>query len=284
MPDRAVRKRPHVIPLRDNLPTDRFPVITLLIVAINVAVFLFLQHPSFSGEQVKTTTVVDYGAIPYRVTHPDKNCELARTRDQFGNRGETVVCEGTSEFRAARDSGAIVKVKEAPAYLTLFTSMFMHGGWLHIFFNMLFLWIFGNNVEDAMGPVRFIAFYLLGGLAATALQLVMGPNSATPNLGASGAIAAVLGGYIVMYPRARVVTLVFIIFLFTILELPAIFFLGIWFAEQLFFGALTTANTVAGGGVAYWAHVGGFVAGLLLIRIFATRRSTAADGPRFPVY
>src|SRR5204863_8578229 len=109
-------------------------------------------------------------------------------------------------------------------------------------------------------------------------------NSATPNLGASGAIAGVLGGYIVMYPRARVVTLVFIIFLFTILELPAIFFLGIWFAQQLFFGALTTANTVAGGGVAYWAHVGGFAFGLLAIRLFATRRSSAADSPRFPVY
>jgi membrane associated rhomboid family serine protease len=150
---------------------------------------------------------------------------------------------------------------------------------------MLFLWIFGNNVEDSMGPVRFIAFYLLGGLAATALQIVVGPNSVVPNLGASGAIAGVLGGYILMYPRARVVTLVFIIFLFTILELPAIFFLGIWFLEQLAFGALDLTNpTGGGGGVAYFAHVGGFAFGLLAIKVFATRRSSAADGPRFPVY
>jgi membrane associated rhomboid family serine protease len=149
---------------------------------------------------------------------------------------------------------------------------------------MLFLWIFGNNVEDAMGPFRFIVFYLLAGLAATGLQLAFGPNSATPNLGASGAIAGVLGGYILMYPRAKVVTVVFIIFLFTILELPAILFIGIWFAEQLALGALQSSDTVAGGGVAYWAHVGGFAAGLVLIKAFATRRSQAADGPRFPVY
>jgi membrane associated rhomboid family serine protease len=155
---------------------------------------------------------------------------------------------------------------------------------LHLGGNMLFLWIFGNNVEDSMGPVRFVVFYVLAGLAATGLQLVFGPDSVTPNLGASGAIAGVLGAYIVTYPRAKVVTLVVLIFFFTILELPATLFLGIWFVEQLFFGALTSANTVAGGGVAYWAHVGGFVAGLLLVKVFATRRSSAADGPRFPVY
>jgi membrane associated rhomboid family serine protease len=113
---------------------------------------------------------------------------------------------------------------------------------------------------------------------------VFGPDSVTPNLGASGAIAGVLGAYIVTYPRARVVTVVILIFFFTILELPATIFLGIWFVQQLIFGALTSANTVAGGGVAYWAHVGGFFAGLLLVKVFATRRSSAADGPRFPVY
>jgi membrane associated rhomboid family serine protease len=162
--------------------------------------------------------------------------------------------------------------------------MFTHAGLLHLGGNMLFLWIFGNNVEDAMGPVRFVIFYLLAGLAASALQIVFGPDSVTPNLGASGAIAGILGGYLLLYPRAKVVTIVFIIFFFTILELPALLFLGIWFVQQLFFGALTSANTVAGGGVAYWAHVGGFAFGLLLIRVFATRRSSAAEGaPRFPL-
>jgi membrane associated rhomboid family serine protease len=150
---------------------------------------------------------------------------------------------------------------------------------------MLFLWIFGNNVEDSMGPVRFVVFYLLAGLAASGLQVLFGPDSVTPNLGASGAIAGVLGGYLVLYPRAKVVTVVFIIFLFTILELPALLFLGIWFLQQLVFGAITSANTVANeGGVAYWAHVGGFAFGLLAIRLFATRRSSAADTPQFPVY
>jgi len=276
-----------VIPLRDNLPTDRFPVITLLIVAINVAVFLFLQHPSFSGEQVKTTTVVDYGAIPYRVTHPDKNCELARTRDQFGNRGETVVCEGTSEFRASRDSGAIVKVKEAPAYLTLFTSMFMHGGWLHIFFNMLFLWIFGNNVEDAMGRIRYILFYLLGGLVAVLSQVLVSPDSTAPTVGASGAIAAVLGGYLLLYPRARVLSIVFLFFFFTFVEIPAMVMLGLWFLLQFLpaIGQLATPEIGGqGGGVAYFAHVGGFLFGLALIHLFATRKSRHYLQPHGPVY
>ena len=120
--------------------------------------------------------------------------------------------------------------------MTVFTAMFMHGGLLHLGGNMLFLWIFGNNVEDSMGPVKFVVFYLLGGLAATALQTVIDPSSAVPNIGASGAIAAVLGGYLLLFPRARVITVIFIIFFFTILELPALVFLVIWFAQQALFG------------------------------------------------
>ena len=138
--------------------------------------------------------------------------------------------------------------------------MFMHASILHIGGNMLFLWIFGNNVEDSMGRVKFLVFYLLGGLAALALQVAVGPNSTAPTLGASGAIAAVLGGYILLYPRARVLTLVFIILFFTVIELPALVMLGIWFAEQAVFGAAGLTNpTGRGGGVAYFAHVGGFV-------------------------
>jgi membrane associated rhomboid family serine protease len=276
-----------VIPLRDNLPTDRFPVITLVIIAINVFVFLFLQHASFSGEQVSTRSVVEYGAIPYRVTHSDKNCELARTQDQFGNRGETVVCEGTSEFRTARDNGAIVEVNEAPALITLFTSMFMHGGWLHIFFNMLFLWVFGNNVEDSMGRIRYVFFYLLGGLVAVLSQILVSPDSTAPTVGASGAIAAVLGGYALLYPRARVLTIIFIIFFFTFIEIPALVLLGIWFFLQFLpaIGQLATPEIGGqGGGVAYFAHVGGFLFGLALIRLFATRRSAHYLQPQGPVY
>jgi membrane associated rhomboid family serine protease len=137
---------------------------------------------------------------------------------------------------------------------------------------MLFLWIFGNNVEDAMGPIRFLIFYLLGGVAALALQVAVAPNTVAPTLGASGAIAAVLGGYIVLYPRARVLILVLIIFFFGVIELPALVMLGIWFAQQAAFGAAGLTSLGNTGGVAYFAHVGGFAFGLLTIRLVATHR------------
>jgi membrane associated rhomboid family serine protease len=255
-----------VFPLRDNIPTDRFPVVTVILIALNCIAYFFLQPKTgidFNGAGLNQQDLMHYGFIPYEITHPGQHCELIQSTQ--------VACgKGVSD--------------PIPTWLTPFTAMFTHAGLLHLGGNMLFLWIFGNNVEDSMGPVRFVVFYVLAGLAATGLQLVFGPDSVTPNLGASGAIAGVLGAYIVTYPRAKVVTLVVLIFFFTILELPATLFLGIWFVQQLIFGALTSANTVAGGGVAYWAHVGGFVAGLLLVKVFATRRSSAADGPRFPVY
>jgi membrane associated rhomboid family serine protease len=167
--------------------------------------------------------------------------------------------------------------------VTIFTSMFMHGGILHLAGNMLFLWIFGNNVEDSMGPVRFVVFYLLGGLAAVAGQVIVGPNEAIPLIGASGAVAAVLGGYIVLYPRARVLTVIFIVFFFTVLELPAMVMLGLWFVQQILFGVYGLAQPVGGeGGVAYFAHIGGFALGLVLIKAFATRRKDVP--PRIPVY
>jgi membrane associated rhomboid family serine protease len=161
--------------------------------------------------------------------------------------------------------------------------MFMHGSIVHLGGNMLFLWIFGNNVEDSMGRVRFIVFYLLGGLAALAGQILVGPNAAVPTLGASGAIAAVLGGYLLLFPRARVITVIFIIFFFTIVELPAILILGFWFLQQILFGATDLTNpTGGGGGVAYFAHIGGFAFGLLMIRAFAQREKQVP--PRLPVY
>ncbi len=155
--------------------------------------------------------------------------------------------------------------------MTVFTAMFMHGGLLHLGGNMLFLWIFGNNVEDSMGPVKFIVFYLLAGVAATALQTAINPDSAVPNIGASGAVAGVLGGYLLLFPRARVVTVIFIIIFFTILELPAMLFLVIWFAQQALFGYFgLTDGAGEGGGVAYFAHIGGFAFGLLAIKLFAS--------------
>jgi membrane associated rhomboid family serine protease len=160
--------------------------------------------------------------------------------------------------------------------------MFMHGSILHIAGNMLFLWIFGNNVEDAMGPIKYFFFYLLGGIAALALQVAIHPNEVAPTLGASGAIAAVLGGYILLYPRARVLTLIFIILFFTVVELPAILVLGFWFATQIAFGAAGLTSPGATGGVAYFAHIGGFLFGLATVKLLATRRR--AVPPRYPVY
>jgi rhomboid family protein len=277
-----------LIPLKDNIPTDNFPVVTAVIIAINVFVFLFLQGPSFSGDQVETKPVVEYGAIPYRITHPNEDCALEPLQDQFGNTVEQVVCEGTPEFAEAQQSGApLVQVDEAPPFVTLFTSMFMHGGWLHIFFNMLFLWIFGNNIEDSMGRIRFIFFYLIGGLAAVAAQVAVSPDAQVPTVGASGAIAAVLGGYILLYPRAQVLTIIFLFFFFTFVEIPAMVMLGIWFFLQFLpaIGQLATPDLGGeGGGVAYFAHVGGFVCGMALIHLFAKRRSDRYGQPRYPVY
>jgi membrane associated rhomboid family serine protease len=251
-----------VLPLKDNIPTDRFALVTVAFIAINVLVFLFWQGPSgLSG--VSETKVVTYGAIPYEVTHPGEHCALDRAREGGVACGPQVA-----------DSGS--------TWLTLLTSMFMHGGFLHLAGNMLFLWIFGNNVEDSMGRGRFVAFYLLGGVAALAGQIAIDPNSTAPTIGASGAVAAVLGGYLLLYPRARVLTVVFIIIFVTIIEVPAIFILGFWFLQQIYFGAAQLSDPLGGGGVAYWAHIGGFVFGLVLIRAFARRVKRIP--PRWPAY
>jgi rhomboid family protein len=277
-----------LIPLKDNLPTDHFPLVTAIIIAINVAVFLFFQGPSLSGDQVDTKTVVEYGAIPYRVTHPGDDCALEVKLDQTtGNLvANDVVCEGTTAYTEAKAAGALLNTDEAPAFLTLLTSMFMHGGWLHIIFNMLFLWIFGNNIEDSMGRFRYVAFYILGGLAAVLAQILVSPDSMVPTVGASGAIAAVLGGYMLLYPRAKVLTAIFIIIFFTFVEIPAFVMLGVWVLLQFLpaVGQLAQPDAAGGGGVAYFAHIGGFIFGLAAIHLFAKRRSAHYDQPRLPVY
>ena len=164
--------------------------------------------------------------------------------------------------------------------------MFMHGSFLHLAGNMLFLWIFGNNIEDSMGRVRFVVFYLLGGVFALLGQVAVDPDAAVPTVGASGAIAAVLGGYALLYPRARVVTFIFIIIIFTVVELPALLVLGLWFLLQLAYGANDIAQPVdGGGGVAYFAHLGGFLFGLLAIKLFANNvHEDYESESRIPVY
>ncbi|MGZ8647280.1 MAG: rhomboid family intramembrane serine protease [Solirubrobacteraceae bacterium] len=247
-----------MFPLRDNIPTEHFPIVTVLIIVANCIVYFFLQDgllglpdEGLGGDW----PVVEYATIPYEVTHPGNVCEATASG--------AIACEGQPGVTGTADP-------QPPTWLTLFTAMFMHGSLLHIGGNMLFLWIFGNNVEDAMGPFRFLAFYLLGGLAADAAQILVDTNSMVPTLGASGAVAGVLGGYLLIFPRARVVTVVFIIFFFTILELPAILFLGIWILQQALFAYFDLLQpTGDGGGVAYFAHIGGFVFGLLAVRAFA---------------
>jgi membrane associated rhomboid family serine protease len=257
-----------VFPLKDNIPTDRLAIVTIAIVAINVVVYFLLQKGGvFSGPD--DAIVVDWGAIPYEFSHLGKECASA---------GQQILCEGMAGVEGDAPS-------QPATWLTAFSSMFMHGSILHLAGNMLFLWIFGNNVEDAMGRVTFLAFYLLGGLAAIFAQIVVEPGAAVPTIGASGAVAAVLGGYILLYPRARVVTIIFIIFFFTILELPALLILGFWFLQQVAFGAYGVANPAGGGGgVAYFAHIGGFAFGLLAIKLFASRAKDYSPPPKYPVY
>jgi membrane associated rhomboid family serine protease len=239
-----------VFPLKDNIPTDRFPVVTVALIVANVLMYFLFQKGGISlgdpGGLQYQCNVSEYGAIPF----------------EFRHLGEQVA------FRECPRP-------EAPTILTAFTSMFMHGGLLHLGGNMLFLWIFGNNVEDSMGPVKFIGFYVLGGLAALAAQIIVssGDAATVPTIGASGAVAGVLGGYALLFPRARVLTVIFIIFFFTILELPALLILGFWFVQQVLFGYFDFANpTGGGGGVAYFAHIGGFAFGLLAIKLFADDR------------
>jgi membrane associated rhomboid family serine protease len=262
-----------LFPLKDNIPTRDFPVLTVAIIVANVLMFFFFQDAelSFGGAGVDDENVVDYGAIPYEITHPGDQCVQSSPTEVACGDGEAV------SDAVGRDL--------PPTWLTLLTSIFMHGGLLHIAGNILFLWIFGNNVEDSMGKVRFAAFYLLGGLAATFSQVLIDADSAIPSIGASGAVAAVLGGYILLYPRARVVTLIFIIFFITVLELPAYVVLGLWFILQLLAGSADLAQPVEGGGVAYFAHIGGFVFGLALIKLFANRVQDDYERPqRLPVY
>jgi membrane associated rhomboid family serine protease len=255
-----------VIPLKDDIPTRRFPIVTVVLIAINVIVYFAFEQGFLGLGDVGNERVVEYGAIPIEITHPGTECASAT--------GGTAIQCGSDGFAS----------DQAPFWLTILTSMFLHGSLLHLGGNMLFLWIFGNNIEDSMNRLVFVVFYLLGGLAALGLQVAMDPNSAIPTVGASGAIAAVLGAYALLYPRARVVTVVFIIIIFTIVTLPALLVLGLWFLLQLL-PAFSEPAGSGGGGVAYFAHIGGFLFGLLTIKLFATNVNEDYDQPhRIPVY
>jgi membrane associated rhomboid family serine protease len=224
-----------VIPLRDINPTERFSIVTLLLVIANTAVFLYELTLGKTGGEL---FVSSYALIPARL------------------------------FSVSVPSGGPL-----PAAVTVLTSMFLHGGIPHIAGNMLYLWIFGNNIEDDTGRLRFVLFYLLCGTAAAMTHALANKASIVPMIGASGAISGVLGAYLLLYPRARVVTLVFFGFYIRTLELPAMIVLGSWFVIQ-FLSALSASSS--GGGIAWYAHIGGFVAGMMLIGLF--KRSDVSFG------
>jgi len=215
-----------MIPIRDNIPTRRVPVVNYLLIAANILVFVLMWLAGNAQESL----VYEFAMIP----------------SNFGN--------GVS----LADIGDI------------FTSMFMHGGLAHIAGNMLYLWIFGDNIEDRLGPVKYLAFYLIGGVVASLAHLLTNPGSQIPTVGASGAIAAVLGAYLVLYPHSRVATFIPLGYFMRLTMLPAAVVLGLWFVMQLFSGVLSLGGPDVGG-VAFWAHIGGFVAGVLMAKLLPSQ-------------
>jgi len=241
-----------MFPYRDDNPTELTPYVTVGLIGLNVLVWVLVQ--GMGSPETLAHSVCTLGLIPG---------ELLRTVPPHTvvHLGEGLACATTSH----------------PAYATVLTSMFLHGGWFHLIGNMWFLWIFGNNVEDAMGHGRFVAFYLLCGLAAAATQVAASAHSAVPMIGASGAISGVLGAYLILFPRVRVHTLIFLGFFVTTIALPAYLMLLYWFLLQLL-GGLPSLAGVQGGGVAFFAHIGGFASGVALVKVFMRRDFRRAGG------
>ena len=243
-----------MIPLYDRNPTRRFPIVTVSLIAACFVVFLYELSLTMGGggDAALERFFGTWGAVPSKIT-------------------------------ASIDAGSYV----SQATLGIVTSIFLHGGWLHILGNMLYLWIFGNNVEDRFGRAGFLGFYLLGGALAGLSQVAIDPTSTVPTIGASGAIAATLGAYFVIFPRARVTSLVFLGFFYQLIDVPAIIVLGFWFVLQLIDGLTSLGAIQSGGGVAFFAHIGGFVVGAVMARIVLLvsarrHRPTAPPTPSAP--
>jgi membrane associated rhomboid family serine protease len=235
-------------PLSDNNPTLRTPVMTWLILGAMFAVWFTVQGGGLDPVKL-ATSVCNWGMVPGEITH----------RAPLG-------------YAIPMGSGLACSIDNSPINIfTPLTSMFLHGGWGHILGNALFFWVFGNNIEDSMGPGRFLGFYLLCGLIAAATQILVQPASPVPTVGASGAISGVLGAYLLLYPRARVNTLIF----FFIVSLPAWLLLIWWFGMQVIAAYMTPLRADVSSGVAVWAHIGGFVSGMLLVKVFSNPRLVA---------
>jgi membrane associated rhomboid family serine protease len=240
-----------MIPIRDENPTVRVPVVTIALLVLMGAVWIFVQHGGLDPVALAASTC-NWGMVPGEIT--------GRARV-----GLSVPLGG----------GLACIVDDDPRnFLTPITSMFLHGGWGHLLGNGLFLWIFGNNVEDSMGRLRFVGFYLLCGLAAAAAQIAINPASPVPMVGASGAISGVLGAYLLLYPRVRVHLLVFLFFFIRVIPVPAWFMLLCWIGLQVLAGLpqLSSVRPDVSAGVAVWAHIGGFATGLALIKLFVNPR------------
>jgi membrane associated rhomboid family serine protease len=235
-----------MLPLKDDIPSRSTPFVTITLIAINVVVFLYQASLQWSGDiqmaRVAEAFVLEFGAVP---------CRLSGS------------CAAPDSF--------------PHPFVTILTSMFLHGGLLHVGGNMLYLWIFGDNVEDSLGHGRFLVFYFASGIAAAAAQVAAAPTAALPMIGASGAVSGVLGAYLLLFPHASVLTLVTFVFFIRFVRIPAVIVLGLWIVVQLFngldsFPSLPTSGGEAG--VAWFAHIGGFLAGLALLLIMRRRRGT----------
>jgi membrane associated rhomboid family serine protease len=268
-----------MLPLHDDNPTRRFAWVTLAVIALNVAAFLFWEPTFASGpskDQKQAVFFYCHAEVPWEVTHQENLAEGG---------GEAVGAMDEQDPLGPGDRADYAGVqrvlqRSCPSkswWQSIFVAMFLHGGWLHLGGNMLFLWIFGNNVEDRLGPLLYFPFYIAAGLAASIAQLLIDTNSTVPNLGASGAIAGVLGAYLVMFPRRRVLTLVIFIFI-TAIWLPAWVVLGAWFILQLFSGVGAVTAHVSSG-VAFFAHIGGFAFGALLALLFFPKEGLGRRPP-----
>jgi membrane associated rhomboid family serine protease len=231
------------LPLKDINPTERFPVATIALIAINVVVFVY----ELSLGPHLEAFITSWGSIPFEITH-----------------GQDIV---------GPDAAGQITHTPTPTshYLTLVSSMFIHGGFFHLFGNMLYLWIFGNNIEDLLGPVKFLVFYLIAGLLASFTHIAIQPSSTIPTVGASGAVSGVLGAYLLMFPHARVLTLVFLVVFVRMTVIPAGVLLVFWFIMNALSGFASWG--MSGAGVAWFAHIGGFLAGMALFKIMAGGRS-----------
>ena len=230
-----------LFPIYDENPTKTFPWVTLSLIFANTLIFLYELSLDSAGQLqqlLQTATLV-----PYEITH------------------------GVKLLPNAPDIGI----------LAVFTSMFMHGGWLHVIGNMWYLWIFGNNIEDSLGHFKYLFFYLLCGVGGAIGHILVQPNSQVPTLGASGAIAGVLAAYLIRFPNARIITLVPIFFFIQLIKLPAIFLIGFWFFIQLASGVGSLSTQASGGGVAWFAHIGGFITGIALVMILPKKNSSRIE-------